>query len=143
MPFRNHGLQVAEYVHDFSVDGGATATIDLSAKTNYEVLPVGVLVSHVVARVVTAYTSGGSATLSFGPGADVDGYILPVAVAALTANSAHATLGALLWDDTGDQQLWYTTTSTANTRSVVCAIGTATMTAGKSIVLVPFLYPSI
>ena len=78
-----------EYLYDFSVDGGAVGAIDLSAKAGYKKLPEGAIVKSVHAKVVTACTSGGSATLSWGTNADKDGYSGSAkAVAALTANAA-------------------------------------------------------
>lgn len=54
-------------VYDFSVLGGAISTISLvDDQGNPAVLPVGSIVTSVGARVITAVTSLGSATVSLG-----------------------------------------------------------------------------
>jgi hypothetical protein len=79
-------LQVQEYVYDFSVDGGAVGTIDLSAKANS--LPSGAVVKRVYAVVEDACTSGGAATVAWGNSGDADGFSgTAKAVASLTANA--------------------------------------------------------
>ncbi len=93
--FKNEMLS-QEYVYDFAVDGGAISLIDLSAKAGYKPLPVGALIQNVYANVVTAVTSVGSATVSWG-NADVDGYSgTAKAKAVLVANAAFAGNGALV-----------------------------------------------
>lgn len=144
--FKNSGIQVREYVWDFAVDGGAQAFIDLSAKANYDTLPAGAIVKDVTLKVVTACTSGGSATLAVGNSADQDGYLGNIAVASLTQGAcftAAQQTGALLWDNTNDANLAYGVTSTANTQNVGVLIATANMTAGKVIVMVEYLVPSL
>lgn len=130
----NGGLQVQEYVYDFSVDGGAQGAIDLSAKDGFDPLPDNAIVSEVVAWVETAATSGGSATVSYGPSADVDGYSgAAIAVASLTADAVFNGFdngAALLWDDTNDHKIHYITNAT-NKRDFSVTIATADLTAGK------------
>lgn len=72
-------LNYQEYVYDFAVDGGAVSAIN--ARGN--VLPVGAVVTMVQAVVETAFTSGGSATLSIGDGASATKYSAATAVASL------------------------------------------------------------
>jgi hypothetical protein len=59
----NDGLQVQEYVYDFSVEGGAVSAIDIA---NGKGLPVGALIIDVYWKMDTAFTSGGSATVAIG-----------------------------------------------------------------------------
>lgn len=145
MPFGNNGIQVQEYVYDFAVDGGAVSTISLSGKANKDPLPAGAIVMDCVMRVLTAFTSGGSATLAIGNTADDDGYLPAIAVASLTAGAcftAAQQAGALLWDNTNDANLAYGVTSTANTQDVAAKIATAAMTAGKAVICMEYLYPA-
>lgn len=136
MPFKNSGLQVQEYVYDYSVDGGVKdVAILLSDKAGYDPLPIGATVVNVVARVETTVESSGSATVEWGPGANTDGYSgTAIAKATLVANYAHTAqqgAGAELWDNTNDANLAYAVTSTANTRSFAVLINTENLSAGK------------
>lgn len=54
-------LKTASFVFDFAVDGGAVSTIQMGA-----FLPVNAVVIFGVANVITALTSGGSATIAVG-----------------------------------------------------------------------------
>ncbi len=134
MPFKNDGLQIQKYVYDFSVDGGAVGTISLSGKSGYASLPDEAIVTLVVAKVVTACTSGGSATIAWGNTTDPDGYSGPTpAVAGFTAGAlfdGKANAAALLWDDTNDEALLFNADS-ANDRDFSLTIATAALTAGK------------
>lgn len=125
-------LHIQEYVYDFSVDGGAVSTIDLSAKANKEPLPDKAFVKNAYAQVVTACTSGGAATVSFGNSSDVNVYSnnTTIAVAALTANSAH------------DGAVAFFVASAANLRDVTMTIGTAALTAGKIVLVVEYFLSS-
>ena len=148
--FSNDGVQVQEYVYDFAVDGGSTsAAIDLSAKAGKPTLPAGAVVLGVVARVLTSCTSGGSATVSWGPSADADGYSgAAVAVASLAANAVFngtedgSNPAALLWDNTLDAPKYYPVTATANTQDFTVTIATAALTAGKISFSVLYLNPA-
>lgn len=142
---RNNGIQVAEYVYDFAVDGGAVGAINLHAKAGKGVLPVGAIIKAVTAKVVTAFTSGGSATLVWGNGDDADGYSgATIAVASLTDNALFNGWdngAALLWDDTNDHQIPVNVADAADGQFIV-TIGTAAMTAGKALFLVEYLMPT-
>lgn len=144
MAFKNDGVQVAEYVYDFDVDGGAAGTIDLHTKANRAVIPVGGVVTAVTMKVVTAFTSGGSSVLSWGSGDDADGYSgVAIAVASLTDNflaTGWDNAAAELWDDTNDHML-YKNVSTAADGQLIVTIATADMTAGKAIFLVQYYMP--
>ena len=136
--FLNDGMQVQQYLYDFSADGGAISTIDLSAKENYSVLPAGSIVLNCVLAVETTFTSGGSATLDVGNGDDPNGYLAGMAVADLSANSvftAAQQAGALLWDNSNDAPLAIHVDDSADGQ-VTVDIATATMTAGKARVFV-------
>lgn len=148
MPFKNDGRQVQEFIYDFSVDGGAVSTIDLAIKDGYPLLPAGATVQKVTARVLTACTSGGSATVEWGNTSDTDGYSgVAIAVASLTAaavfNGAEdgTSPSALLFNNTNDEEKPYAVTATANTQNFVVKITTAALTAGKIAFDVEYLYP--
>lgn len=146
MAFKNDGVQVAEYVYDFDVDGGAQGEIFLSSKAGYAPVPNGAIITAVCLKVVTAFTSDGSATLAWGNDDDPDGYSgTAIAVASLTDNAVFNGWdngAALLWDDTNDHQI-YVPVVNEDDGEVSVTIGTADMTAGKAIVLVQYYMPSL
>ena len=100
---------VQEYIYDFAEDGGATGEIDLHAKDNKSVIPVGAIITAVAAKVVTACTSAGSATVAWGNEDDEDGYSgSAIGVASLTDNALFNgwdNAAALLWDNTNKHQI--------------------------------------
>ncbi len=129
MGFKNDNMLVQEYVYDFDVDGGAIGAIDLSAKASKEPLPVGAVAKRYTRKVLTAFTSGGSATVAVGNGDSATKYESAVAVASLTANALaedNAALNAIL--DAADGQL-------------IVTIATADLTAGKAVYMVEFHMP--
>lgn len=147
--FKNDGVKVQEYVYDVAVDGGGTGAKTLSSKAGAQPLPVGAIVKAVHAKVVTAFTSGGSATLEWGNSADADGYSgVAKAVASLTANSVFNGLedatnpAALTWNNTDDHPVPYAVVA-ANSQDFKVNVGTAAMTAGKAVFMVEFYYPSL
>jgi hypothetical protein len=142
MGFKNDGLQVQEYVYDFDVDGGTNAAaITLSNKAGYAPIPVGAYVVAVHAHVVTAVTSGGSATVEWGNGDDADGYSgTAIAKATLVENYVcNHSMGAaaLLWDNTNDNDkpLYI---DDATTGAFKLLINTADLTAGKIVFAVSY-----
>lgn len=141
MPFKNDGVQYAEFVYDFSEDGGGTGEIVLSDKARKNPIPVGATIRKVTLKVLTAFASGGSATLAWGNGDDADGYSgAAIAVASLTAGAVFNGWdngAALLWDDTNDHAI-YQDVADANDGKVSVTIGTAAMTAGKAVVMVEY-----
>lgn len=137
MAFKNDGIQVAEYVYDFSVDGGAVSTITLSSKANKAPIPVGAIVKNTTVWVETACTSGGSATVSVGLGTDVDGLVTATAVASLTANAVIVGDGALAVPASVATYV----TSAAN-GAVTASIAVAALTAGKISVSVEYIMPA-
>lgn len=145
MAFKNSGVQVQEYVYDFAVDGGAVGTVDLHAKANKSVIPVGGIIKSVTAKVVTACTSAGAATVAWGNGDDADGYSgTAIAVASLTDNALFNgwdNAAALIWDDTNDHQIPVNVADAADGQLIV-TIGTAALTAGKMVFLVEYLLPT-
>jgi len=143
--FKNNGVMVQEYVYDFAVDGGAVSVIDLSAKDGYDPIPIGAIVKDVVMKVVTAFTSGGSATMKVGSLDDDDGFIESIAVATLADNyvsNGGKGVGALLWDNSNDNYIPHAVLD-ANDGAVAINIETAAMTAGKAIFLVEYYFPSL
>lgn len=144
--FKNDGIQVTEYVYDFSVDGGTKdAAIVLSAKDGKEAVPVGAIVQRVTAKVLTAPLSAGAATVIWGNGDDADGYSgATVAKATLAINTVHNGWdngAVLLWDDTNDHQI-YNPVLDADDGSFKLLIETADLTAGKIVFFVEYLYPA-
>jgi len=135
LAFKNDALIVQEYVYDFSVDGGTASTITLSSKDNKDVLPVGAIVTNATVWVQTAATSGGSATVSFGLGADADGLLSATAVASLTENAV------IVGDSTVIPGSAAVRVANAAGGAVTATIATAALTAGKISVLVEYLYP--
>lgn len=131
-PHLNDGLSIQKYQYSFAEDGGAVSQIVLSDKANKDPLPVGSVVVNALLHVKSAFTSGGSATLTVGNGDDPDGYFASIAVASLTAHACWlpgSVAGALIWDDTNDniEPLYIDDTTTGK---VLVEIGTAAMTAG-------------
>lgn len=135
-------MNVQEYVYDFSVDGGAQGSIDVADKAN--VVPVGSVIKSVRAKVLTACTSGGSATVEWGNDDDADGYSgSAIAVASLTAGAVfngYDNGAALLWDDTNDHMIDVNVADAADGAFKV-AIGTADLTAGKIVFYVEYYSP--
>ena len=138
-------LNIAEYVYDFDVDGGATGTIVLSSKDGKGVIPTGAVIKSVTAFVATACTSGGSATISWGND-DVDGFSgTALAVDGFTANATfngYDNDAALLWDTTNDHPIYPAIVSAAKGVFNI-VIGTAALTAGKIVFTVEYLLPGI
>ena len=144
MTFKNDGVQTQEYVYDFSVDGGAAGAIVLSSKANKSNIPIGAIITRVTAKVLTALTSGGSATLAWGNGDDADGFSgATAAVAGFGANTLFNgwdNAAALLWDDTNDHAL-DVNVSTADDGRFDFLITTADLTAGKMVFMVDYKMP--
>jgi len=130
-PHINDGGQVEKYLYDFADDAGATGELVLSDKANKDSIPNGSIVTDLMLHVETAVTSGGSLTLDVGNGDDPNGYLVAVAVAALTLNSVHragSTAGALIWDDTNDHYLGVHVADAADgecSQTIVAAAATA------------------
>lgn len=145
MAFRNDGLHVQQYIYDFDVDGGAQGEIFLSSKAGYAPIPNGAIIKAVTMKVVTAFTSGGSATLAWGNDDDPDGYSgTAIAVASLTDNAVFNGWdngAVLLWDDTNDHQIPVPVIN-EDDGEVSVTIATADMTAGKCYIFVEYLMPS-
>lgn len=142
-----------EYLYDFAVDGGGTGEIVLSDKAGMPNVPVGSIVKRVYATVLTAFTSGGSATLAWGNGDDPDGYSgTAIAVASLVVNASFngqetpAAPGALIYDniattpDAVKENGGLVVTDAAKGQ-VSVTIATAAMTAGKMALQVEFYAP--
>lgn len=119
-----------EYIYDFAVSGGAIGNIDLSALKGGHALPSGALVKSVLCRMLTAFTSSGSATVSIGDAAST------ARAKALTAfdNSAY----------NADALISYSTpylVSSANAGKFGISIAVAALTAGKMSCVVDYYYP--
>jgi hypothetical protein len=137
-------LHVQEYVYDFAVDGGAAGEIVLSDNANKAAIPIGAIIKGVYARVLTAVTSDGSATVSWGNGDDADGYSgSAIAKASLTQNAIFNGWdngAALLWDDSNDHPI-YQYVADADDGKFSITVGTAALTAGKIAFYVEYMMP--
>ena len=142
-PHLNSGKQVQEYVYSFADDGGAISTIALSSKANVDPLPLGAVVTEVVLKVITAFTSGGSATLSWGNSDGVTTYSgTAVPVASLVANACFNGMGngaSVLWNDTEDAAVPFPVINAADA-AVNVSIAAAAMTAGKAVIMVEYFH---
>ena len=127
---RNEDFKL-EYDYDFSTQGGAVSSITLSSDVN--ALEEGVIVKRVMVVVKTAFTSGGTPTVTLGNTGDTDGYMADIYALGTAGNVINSgqVAGALIWDDTNDHEIWYPIDSTANNQNLVLTIGTAALTAGK------------
>ena len=97
-------------------------------------LPIGFVATGGWLEVVTAVTSGGSATLlvgTQGTSNDPNGFVTSIGKASLTANSVHPFDGALAHNTTAAGHRFVTTAD-----PVSITIGTAALTAGKFYVYV-------
>lgn len=112
---------VAEYVYDFSVHGGAVGFIGLKG-AGANALPSGAVVTSAYYQVLTAFTSGGSATVAIGDAASGAKYLAATAYnnAAYTANVPAAIA-------IGVPQF----VSSANIASPGITVATAALTGGK------------
>lgn len=144
-PFRNQGVCVQEYLYDFSVDGGAAGAIVLSDKSGLDPLPAGAIVKGVSMHVITAFTSGGSATLSWGNGDSATAYSgTAIAVGSLTADAVFNGMGngsSSLWNDSEDAPKLVYIDESPITGKFQITIAVAAMTAGKAVFLVEYLLP--
>jgi hypothetical protein len=107
-------------VYDFAVDGGAIGAISIALDT---VIPTGATITNAFYEVITAPTSGGSATIAIGVSTDD-----PAGLKAATAIASYTLgYGDLLPDNTAANF----TTKTTGDRNIVITIATAALTAGK------------
>src|SRR5690606_7379842 len=102
-------LEVA-YSYDFSVQGGAIGSIELLPVTN--ALKAGMVIEDIQVYVESALVNAGNgATAILGPkGGDDDGYFVDFMALAEVAGStlrAGQVAGALVWDNTNDNNLSY------------------------------------
>lgn len=119
-----------EYVYDFAKQGGAVGQISLVNPANP--LPVGAIVTSVHYNVMTAFTSGGSATVAIGDVASGARYLAATAYnnAAYTANTpAAAAIGVPM------------RVGAANAGQIAITIATAALTAGKMMIVVEGYVP--
>lgn len=119
------------YKYDFAVDGGAIGAIALRALTN--ALEAGLIITEFEMLVEETFTSGGSATVILGNSVDDDGYSVDIfaALAAGAVIRSGQQAGALLWDNTNDNELSYKIPSVAGAIPYL-KVGTAALTAGKA-----------
>lgn len=138
-------LHFQEYLYDFAVDGGAMGAKILSSKAGKASLPLGAIVLSVWSKVVTAFTSGGAATVEWGNSTDPDGYSgAAIAVASLVDNgvrNGQENDSALLFDTTGDFDKYYGVL-VANDANMSLTVNTAALTAGKLVLGVMYHMPT-
>lgn len=120
-------LEVQEYEYDFSVDGGATGVIDLSAKANKSVIPAGALKLSAHVLVQTALVGSG-ASAKFGTTASDADFAANAAVASYSANALFSDATAAYVSATGGDCLM--------------TIAGAALTAGKVKVYVSYIVPT-
>lgn len=127
MAFETGAIQKYEYEYDFSVDGGATGVIDLSAKANKADLPNGCVRLRTSVVVQTAL-AGASASAKIGTSAnDAD-------IAALAAVASYS--ASAVFNDTTPVYIGTTNGDT------ILTIAGAALTAGKFKVLVEYWNPN-
>lgn len=125
-------LRWARARYDFAEDGGTVGAKNLLGITGASLIPAGAVVLGGFVDVLTAPTSGGSATIGIGieSGSDV------IAVAAISGAP---------WSTTGRKALIQTFSNPASSvkttaaRNIVANIGTAALTAGKFDVYVAYI----
>lgn len=124
----NKGPQSKEYVYDFAVDGGGTGAHILSGGG----LPQGAIVTAIHYKMVTAFTSSGSATVSVGDVGSTARYKALTAFddAAFALNNIAALSTAIPNEITS-----------ANEGSFSINVAVAAVTAGKMKILVSFMVP--
>lgn len=124
------GLKVVRGRYDFSVDGGAVSTIDLTTKTD---IPSGAIILGGYVEVTTVPTSGGSATVAV----QVEGAGDTVAAAAISGAP---------WSTTGRKSVIPAFTGAASlkttaARKIQAVVGTAALTAGVFDVFLFYIRP--
>lgn len=139
-------VQVEPYVYDATEDATAVGEVFLSSKAGKDPLPVGAIVQQCVAKVVTAVTSSGSATMIWGNDDDPDGYSgSAIGKANLTANAIFNgwdSGAALLWDDTNDHPIYFHVAD-EDDGEVSVTIGGEALDTGKVALFLHFLYPNL
>lgn len=126
-------LSYAYFEYDFDTDGGAVGEIDLRGTP----IPAGavVLPGHVIME--TDFTSGGSATVAIGSAKtdsttiDADGFLTATAYGSFFTNGYKVTVADDLTGTT-DSDIIATIT-----------VATAALTAGKFVLLLPYVVPSV
>lgn len=121
-------------VYDFSVLGGAIATIVLNDdQGNPAILPQGAIVTNVVLHVITSVTSAGAATLSLGSG-------IAASIVDLLAATAKASLVPtfLAGIPVGTAATFVGPVTAVGGSQLQVAVGTAALTAGKIYFLVEY-----
>lgn len=127
MSFEVGKIQYYEYEYDFADDGGATGTIDLSAKANKADLPNGCVRLRTSVVVQTAL-AGSSASAKIGTSANAADLAADAGVASYSASA--------VFNDTTPVYI-----GTTNGDCVLTIAGAA-LTAGKFKVLVEFWNPN-
>lgn len=117
------------YEYDFAVDGGAVSTIALRQIGNP--MAAGLTIES-AAIYVTTDLVGATAVVTIGNSADDDGYFADIMTASVldTVINVGNVAGALLWDNTNDNELVYVIPSAAASIPKI-KIATAALTAGK------------
>ena len=133
----SENLNYKRFVYDFTVLGGAVATIPLlDEQGNAAVLPLASLVLSVIVDVVVAVTSGGSATVALGCNGTTDllgatakaslGTGLVAGVPVMTAATA-----VKIVSGSGTAATLQRRNFSVVGQAVTATIGTAALTAGK------------
>lgn len=125
MSFEKNVKQTISFEYDFAIDGGAVGAIVLRPEA-VNVMRPGLLIESVEIKMLTAMTSGGSATAVIGENTDPDGFF--TTVFALAAGAVKKGDGVLA---TGNYIVPGTPNGAKITTWPIMTVGTAALTAGK------------
>lgn len=125
-----HKVQVLKAVYDFSLQGGSSAGAVslLDADGKAAVLPNKAIIKNVLIDVVTALTSGGSATVAIGSGQAANDLKAALAIASYTGRVAGVPVNTAA-----------TAIKLTANRTPTVTIATAPLTAGKLNIFIEYL----
>jgi hypothetical protein len=118
--------RIAKASYDFTVVGGAVATITLP---NADIIPNGAIITKVMVDMKTALTSGGSATVVINGGGITIAGATPAAYGSAPFNG---TVPAVIGQSTGlTVTAPYIPQVATSSAPITLTVGTAALTAGK------------
>lgn len=116
-------------VYDFSVNGGAVSSINLSDEFgNLVIFPIGAIITNVTLDVITACTTSASGTLALDSQAGGD---------LLAATAAASVTGKLAGVPVGTAATWVKIATSA--KQLKATIATGALTAGKAYIFIEYL----
>lgn len=122
-PAFTNGVEYANVVYDFAADGGATGALDLFEAG------ADVVITHFHSKVVTACTSGGSATVIAGISGGTTNLFMNVTQGAVASLTANAVVVSPVVE--GTPNVLALPLKIASGGKIIMTIGTAALTAGK------------